>query len=148
MPTLHLTSEIDIEAPAARVWSVLVNFDTYSQWNPFITSIQGIRAVGNRIDVVIRPPDQKPMKFRPVILANEENRELRWLGRLLIPGVFDGEHRFVLEKLDDQTTRFIHSETFSGLLVPLLRKSLEQNTRRGFDAMNEALKQRAEAGVR
>lgn len=145
MPTLHLTSEIEIQASVTRVWSVLANFDAYPQWNPFITSIQGIRAVGNRINVVIQPPGQKAMKFRPVILANKENRELRWLGRLVIPGLFDGEHRFVLEKLDDQSTRFIHSETFTGWLVPVFRKRLEHHTLTGFEMMNKALKQRAEA---
>jgi hypothetical protein len=41
--------------------------------------------------------------------------------------------------------RFVHGESFRGLLVPLLRKNLDGPTRAGFTAMNEALKQRAEA---
>ncbi len=31
--------------------------------------------------------------FRPTVLVAEPNRELRWLGRLFMPGPFDGEHR-------------------------------------------------------
>jgi hypothetical protein len=37
----------------------------------------------------------------------------------------------------------VHSETFSGLLVPLLGKTL-RDTERGFLAFNEALKQKVE----
>ena len=84
------------------------------------------------------------MTFKPTVLAAEPGRELRWLGRLLVPGVFDGEHRFRLEPLPDGRTRFIQSERFTGILVALLRKTLDK-TQLGFEQMNGALKQRVEA---
>ena len=37
----ELRREVEIAAPAERVWSVLVDFDAYPDWNPFIRSIQG-----------------------------------------------------------------------------------------------------------
>ena len=42
-------------------------------------------------------------------------------------------------------TRFVQREEFRGLLVPLLWSSVSRNTQRGFEAMNAALKERAEA---
>ncbi|HVD10636.1 MAG TPA: hypothetical protein VNB88_08330, partial [Gaiellaceae bacterium] len=57
---------------------------------------------------------------------------------------FDGEHSFSIERIDDSRVRFVQAERFTGVLVPLFGKSLEK-TRRGFTAMNEALKRRAEA---
>ena len=42
----------------------------------------------------------------------------------------------------------LHEERFTGLLVPLFRKSLDTGTRRGFETMNEALKLRVESGHR
>jgi hypothetical protein len=36
------------------------------------------------------------MTFRPTVLNAETNRELRWLGHLLAPGLFDGEHSFTI----------------------------------------------------
>jgi hypothetical protein len=39
-----------------------------------------------------------------------------------------------------------HSESFQGYLVPLLWRSVEPASRAGFEAMNRALKARAEAG--
>jgi hypothetical protein len=84
------------------------------------------------------------MTFRPVVLKVEPERELRWLGHLLIPGLFDGEHVFTVEPIGADRVRFTQRETFRGLLIPLFRKSLDVGTRGGFQLMNAALKSRAE----
>ena len=75
------------------------------------------------------------MTFRPKVLVAKPNAELRWLGRFLMPGLFDGEHYFVLSQLGENRTRFVHGERFSGVLVPLVKSSLESATRAGFEAM-------------
>ncbi len=59
--------------------------------------------------------------------------------------VFDGEHSFQLSSITDGGTHFVQREQFRGLLVPLLWDSISTNTKRGFEAMNAALKERAEA---
>ena len=83
------------------------------------------------------------MMFRPRVLLVDENRELRWLGRLLMPGLFDGEHVFRLVPTVTGT-RFIHSERFRGILVPMLRRKLLGETLMGFKESNLELKRRAE----
>ena len=87
------------------------------------------------------------MTFRPKILNAEPNRELRWLGHLFVPGLFDGEHSFTIEPLGHARVRFVQREIFRGLLVPLFSRGLDRDTRRGFEEMNRALKERAEAGA-
>jgi hypothetical protein len=93
--------------------------------------------------VRIAPPGGRAMTFKPTVTVVDPSLELRWLGRLLLPGLFDGEHRFRLEPLDGDRTRFVQSERFSGILVAFSGKGLAK-TERGFDAMNEALKLRVE----
>jgi hypothetical protein len=85
------------------------------------------------------------MLFRPTVLVAEPRQELRWLGRLWLPGLFDGEHSFSIEPLDEGRVRFVQRERFTGLLLPLLSKMLDGDTRRGFEEMNQALKVRAES---
>ncbi|WP_035985905.1 SRPBCC domain-containing protein [Leptolyngbya sp. KIOST-1] len=145
--TKELTTSIDIEASPQTVWQILTDFSAYGQWNPFIRSISGAAVQGSRLEAQIQPPGGQGMTFKPTVLVAEPEKEFRWLGRLLIPGLFDGEHRFQIEPLGDNRVRFIHGETFSGLLVPLLAKSLDTDVRTGFEAMNQALKARAEAGM-
>jgi hypothetical protein len=143
MKELH--SEIEINASAERVWCVLTDFASYPQWNPFVRRISGELEVGDRLEVRLEPPDSRSITMRPRVLSAEPNRQLRWLGHLLVPGLFDGEHSLSIEPLEDDRVRFVQHEAFKGLLVPLLARSLDQNTLRGFEEMNGALKERAEA---
>ena len=140
----QLRSEVEIAAPAERVWDVLVDFDAYPEWNPFIRTIQGACEPGARLTVRIEPPGARGMTFKPTVLRVEPGRELAWLGRVLVAGVFDGEHTFTIEQLDGGRSRLVQSERFSGLLVPVFAKTL-QATEGGFEAMNAALKTRSEA---
>jgi hypothetical protein len=140
----ELHTEIEIDAMPERVWHILMDFASYPRWNPFIRYIQGSPEVGQSLRVRLQPSGASGMTFRPTVLVAERPRELRWLGRLLMPGIFDGEHRFVIEARSDHTVRFRQSERFTGMLVPLFRRSLDRDTRRGFTEMNAALKLRAE----
>jgi hypothetical protein len=142
----QIQTSIDIVASPTRVWSVLTDFPAYATWNPFITLIDGKPQPGARLRVTIAPPGRRPMTFRAVVLTATPRRELRWRGRLLVPGLFDGEHAFQLELLSTAVCRLHHTERFSGLLVGLMGGSLFDATREGFEAMNGALKRRAEEG--
>ena len=139
-----LRTTIDIDAPPSVVWDVLVDLDAYADWNPFIVSASGSVATGERLVNRIEPPGGRGMTFKPTVTEVEDQRTFEWLGRLGMPGIFDGRHRFELTERDGRTT-LEHSEEFSGILVRFMRKSLDSHSLDGFEAMNAALKERAEA---
>jgi hypothetical protein len=141
---LEIRTEITIAAAPKSVWAILTNFNNYPSWNPFIKSIQGEVKLGEKIIVLITPPDAKSMTFKPKILVYNTSTELRWLGHLLFPGLFDGNHRFQLLANPYGSTTFVQSERFTGILVPLFKSQLCNNTRRGFEAMNMQLKKTVE----
>ncbi|MBN1883809.1 MAG: SRPBCC domain-containing protein [Deltaproteobacteria bacterium] len=136
----------DIDATPQAVWDILTDFAEYGRWNPFIPEISGTPAEGETLTVTISPPGGRNMTFTPRVRAAHPHREFAWLGHLFIPGLFDGEHRFLIEKRGDKGTRLTQREEFRGVLVGMFWKSLEPSTRRGFEAMNAALKLRAEGG--
>jgi hypothetical protein len=138
-----LDTEVEIDASAERVWTVLADLAAYPAWNPFIRRAAGELRRGERIQVVVQPPGRSEFEFEPTLIAVEPGRELRWLGHLGIRGLFDGEHGFVIEPLADGRVRFRHHEVMSGLLVPFLGGML-RDTELGFHEMNRALKARAE----
>jgi hypothetical protein len=140
----ELRSEIEIQASAERVWQILTDFANFPKWNPFIRRASGEPGIGARLEVFLQPSGAKGMTFRPEVLTVEPNRELRWLGHLLVPGLFDGEHILTIEPLGVNHVRFIQREIFTGLLVPLFAPRLNTETLRGFEEMNHALKIRAE----
>src|SRR5918995_1089622 len=140
----ELMDEIEIDASPAAVWEVLADTAAYPEWNPFLRRLSGELREGARLEAEIAPPGGRAMTFTPTVLAAEPERELRWRGRLLLPGLFDGEHSFRIEPLEGGRTRFTQSERFSGVLVGLLGGALAK-TQLGFEQMNAALKLRVEA---
>lgn len=138
-----LHTEIDIDAAPGTVWAILTDLPAYRDWNPFITSSEGDVAVGERLTHRLEPPGGKAMSIRPTVTDVDQGRAFEWLGRLVMPFLFDGRHRFELVPTGDGT-RLVHTEHFTGLLVPFLKKTLDTTTVAGFEAMNSALKARAE----
>jgi hypothetical protein len=134
---------IEINASPAAVWATFTDTGSFAAWNPFLRRANGELRPQAKLDVQIQPPGGRAMSFKPTVLVVEPERELRWIGRFIVPGVFDGEHSFRLEPLDSGGTRFTTAERFSGLLVPILRGYLDK-TQTGFEQMNAALKARAE----
>ena len=134
-------TELRIDAPAQRVWEVLTDLAGHAAWDPWIGEIEGELAVGQRLRVRFTSGET----VRPVLTELQPGRSLEWLGTLGTAGLFSAQHRFELVPAGDGT-RLLHSERFSGLLVPLLGRmlgGLEQH----FEALNSALKRRVEEGV-
>jgi hypothetical protein len=133
-----------ISAPPERVWEILTDFGSYPSWNPFVKSISGVLEVGTRLAVRIAPSGGNGMAFKPIITELREAAVLEWLGHFLIPGIFDGRHRFELVGMTDGTTVFRQSENFTGIMIPFVG-SLLKESERGFAAFNVAIKARSEA---
>ena len=131
----EIKTSIHINATPTKVWKILTDFESYHNWNPFIQSLTGTVKKGASIKVNI-----DKMQFKPTILEYIPNKQLSWLGKLFIKGLFDGQHNFLLEEQTDGTTIFYHTEQFSGLLVRLFATKLETETKAGFEAMNKKLK--------
>lgn len=140
----ELYTEIQIDASPSEVWSILMDFDRYPEWNPFVISAIGIPRLRERLKVTVQPEGSKPLRFTPRVTLFKKEKEFAWLGQFLMAGLFDGHHKFEIKAISERQCLFIHKEEFSGLLVPLFWKKLDTNTRTGFMKMNEALKNKVE----
>lgn len=141
----ELHTDVEIDAAPEAVWQVLTDLDQYPDWNPFIVSAEGRAEVGERLTNRMQPPGGKSITFKPTVTAVEPTVTFEWLGRLGLPGVFDGRHRFDLAPSEQGGTLVTHTEQFDGILVRFMRTSLDTKTVAGFEAMNAALKTRVEA---
>ncbi len=141
----ELHTEIEISAPAQTVWTVLTDLDHYSEWNPFIVEAAGEVAVDKKLINRLQPPGGRAMTIKPAVTVVEPTQTFEWLGHFGVPGVFDGRHRFDLTTTPSGGAQLVQSEQFNGVLVRFMRKMLDNQTRDGFEAMNSALKARAEA---
>jgi hypothetical protein len=143
MRTVH--TQIDIDAPVYKVWELITDLEHYAEWNPFVVMGRGPIRLGEKITVRAQPAGTPGKTFHPVITRLVPEKELRWLGHFLVPGLVSGEHIHILESLGENRTRYIHDDAFSGILLPVVWSRLAAVTRRGFEKMNKALKERAES---
>lgn len=137
-------TEIEINASAEKVWKILTDFEKFPAWNPFVIKVLGKPQTGERLEIEVQLPEAQKLKFTPVILKAEENKELRWVGDLPL-GAFRGEHFYKIEPLSENNIRFVHGEHFSGWMVRIIWGLVGKQTAKGYVIMNEALKKHAES---
>ena len=139
-PSDGFETDILIDARPERVWALLTDPVAHAAWNPMIEAVAGRFTPGQRVRLTMRTPSGGTMTFRPRVLVADPGCELRWLGRLGLPRLFDGEHSFRLIP-EAGGTRLVQGERFCGVL---LRAMDVQQVRAGFEAGNAALKAMAE----
>lgn len=141
-------TEIAIAADKQRVWSVLANFAGYSDWNPFLRSVAATPQIGAPVALTV-VIGRRTLHLDAAMLRYTPEREVRWAGPISrVRGiVFRGEHYFIIEEAPSGV-RFVHGERFDGLVIPLMRGWIDRNLAPAYEAMNVALKRRAEAATR
>src|SRR5262245_47245227 len=132
--SVEISVVTEIDAPADAVWRVLTDTSRFPDWNPFITSFEGTPAVGAGITVVLALSNRKPQTLRPKIIELQEGRSLVWRGHIGVPGILGARHRLEVQEAEDQHSRFVQHERFSGFAVPAVRSVLTVNTPDAFFA--------------
>lgn len=112
------TVSVAINASPATVWSLLVDAADFPRWNSTVSSIEGTIALGQKLK--IRVPISK-RTFAVKVEAIDEPRSLVW-GDGHAP-MFRGKREYALEPFGGGTT-FTMTETFRGVLLPMIRRSL------------------------
>ena len=139
----ELRTEIEIQATPDKVWQVLTSLDKYPEWNPFIHHAIGKAKIGEKVDITFKS-GAKEMTLHCTVVKVEPNKELRWKYHVALPILFSGEHSFIIEQIEGNKIRFIDREIFNGLLVSSQAKDIDTNSKQGFEAMDRALKAKAE----
>ena len=140
---IKLQTEIQIQAGPEKIWQILTDFSKYPEWNPFITLAIGKVEVGARVEITV-PSGSKEMKLHCKVVKAEPRQVLSWKYHIISPLLFKGVHSLNIEPMGSNYCRFVDQEVFKGLLVPLQAKDIDTNSRHGFEAMDKALKLRAQ----
>jgi hypothetical protein len=136
-----INTRVEINAPADKVRAILVDYDAYPTWNPFVRKIEGDMTEGKDVRVTVQPIGQDTITGTGHVEVSEPNK-IAWSGHLGFPGVFSGVHTFLIEEDGPNRTIFSNNEKMRGLAILFYDF---KPTEEAFVAMNEALKKRAEA---
>src|ERR1035441_2182204 len=132
---------ITIEAPASTIWDILTDAAQYTAWNTTVDKVDGRIALGEKVTVHAKssPGRAFPVKVTEFL----PGKKMVWTGGLPF-GLFKGERTFILTELAGGKVDFRMSEVFSGLLSPLIERSIP-DLQPAFNEFAAALKARAEA---
>jgi hypothetical protein len=111
--------ELNIRASAEILWQLLTDAGSFPRWNSTVTRIDGDIRDGERIRIHAPGTDRT---FAPKISGMIPNRRMSWIGGM--PGLMRGVRVFQLAPRDDGSTDFTMRERFSGIMLPLARRSM------------------------
>ena len=143
----ELRTSVDVHATPEVVWEVITDVPAYPQWAAVLTGAEGTFDDGGRVTLHF-PPGNPLLRTTVSARAVEMTpcRRLSFglrLARLGTPGLLDTEHTITLTPQDDGV-RLWMAIRFSGLLLPLLTRSLNRDRAPGFEPMPTRLKARIE----
>lgn len=129
-----------IRATPERIWALLTDAPQYPAWNNTVSKIEGRIALGERITVhaKINPARAFPVK----VVEFTPAKRMLWSGGMPL-GLFKGERTFTLSPQPDGQVEFFMREEFSGLLSPLIARSIP-DLQPAFDQFANDLKQAAQ----
>lgn len=129
-----------IRATPDAIWQVLTDAPNYPRWNSTVTRVDGAIALGGTVTVQakVAPGRAFPVK----VVALEAPRRMVWSGGMPL-GLFKGERVFELQPTAEGGVEFTMREDFSGLLAPLITKSIP-DLQPAFDEFAACLKARVE----
>jgi hypothetical protein len=141
---LRVEDRIGVQAPAHVVWEVVRDLDRWHEWNPTYPKASGVLRIGELITVTLALPGQAPQELKPRVLEWVPDEQLHW--RLSLLGGLIKTIRYIeIEALAEASCVVDNGEIFGGFMGPSMGKRMGRTVQRGFKAMNEALKARAEA---
>ena len=141
---LRIEDRIGIQAPAEVIWDIVADLERWSEWNPTYPQASGILRIGETLSATLVLPGHPPQEIKPKVLDWVPNEQLHW--RLTLLGGAIRTTRYIeIEQVSDVGCIVDNGELFAGLLGPSRGKRMGRTVQRGFKAMNEALKDRAEA---
>jgi hypothetical protein len=140
----RVEDRIGVQAPAALIWEIVADLERWAEWNPTYTRASGAMRIGETLSLTLALPGQSPQEIRPKVIDWVPNEQLHWQLSML-SGTIRTLRYIEIEALAEAASVVDNGELFQGLMGPSLGKRMAGPLRRGFKAMNEALKDRAEA---
>lgn len=132
-----------IQAPAETIWKILTDGSRWTEWNSTVSKLEGRIALGEKVIVSVKA---NPGRAFPLTVTEfAAPHRMVWSGGMPL-GLFTGARTYTLTPRGDGSTEFTMHEQFTGLLAPLIGKSIP-DLQPSFDEFARCLKAHAEAGA-
>ena len=143
MPT-RIEHRVGVKAPASVVWDIVHDLDRWREWNPLYPDVAGRIGYGETLKLRLALPDEPERELLATVTDWTPNEAIHW--RTSHMGGFVRTVRYLeIEAMSETGCIFSNGEIFSGLLSGSTVRRLRPRLKRGFEALGEAVRDRAEA---
>lgn len=136
---LRYAVRVEIRSDPQAIWARLTDAAGFPTWNSTVESIEGPISLGTRLK--IRVPLAPGRTFSPKVIAFDEAKRMVWQDGFF--PMFQGTRTYTLTPLGQGATAFEMVEIFRGVMLPLIKGSL-QDFRPAFDQYAADLKKACE----
>lgn len=142
------SSEVVINKSKKEVWDFISDFYSYHEWSPYFLGLRSKKIDINEIDQKVRgyfkSESRGILMYNALITNYEVEKVISWKGKMIIPFGCFLEQSFNLEEIDENTTKLLIENNFSGFSVGLMKKRYFERLQEGFDSLCTNAKERIE----
>lgn len=110
-----------IAASPGKVWTILTDLAAWPGWNSTVSRVEGTVALGHKVTIHTTASPGRAFPVKVAALAPPH--EMLWTGGMPL-GLFTGRRTYTLVEHSPGKTTFSMKEEFSGLLAPLITRSI------------------------
>lgn len=141
---IKIEHRIGIAAPAEVIWEILADVPGWPAWNPIYPKAAGEVRYGGQLALTVALPGQAHREIEAPIMDWTPNEAIQW--RLKAMGGFLQTIRYLeIEAYSESGCVFSNGEIYAGMAGPHVARFQRRSLKRGFSALGDALKDRAES---
>jgi hypothetical protein len=120
------------------VWELLISFQEYPYWHPYLIKAEGEPLLNNKIAFTYLRSDSTEGHFKANILELEPGKLLSWGGSLGF--LFEAKHYYKIVQLSDTTVQLTQGEYWRGLFGRAYGKKVYRDACLNFERQNQMMK--------
>lgn len=117
---MSVTVSIHITATPERIWAILTDANAFPRWNSTVKEVSGVIALGQIVSLKTTANPERTFKLK--VTKADPGKLLVWQDGAA--PMFKGVRTYTISKQTDGSSNFMMTETFTGLMLPLIAGSL------------------------
>lgn len=143
LPKLKIESRVGVMAPPDIIWEIISDLPGWGSWNPIYPAAAGELRIGAPLALTLNLPDQPPREIRPRVVDWVPLEQILWADTAW-GGLVSTLRYLEIDQMGEAASIFSNGEQFQGMVSEIYGAQRRRSLRRGFTALSEAVKERAE----
>ena len=141
--SIRIEHRIGVAASAEAIWGIIADLDRWGEWNPLHPEASGVITFGGKLEMIETLEGEPARRLEATIPDWTPEIQLVWVTKR---GFLSRSTRyFELEPLSEGGTLLANGEMFDGFVGEDWASRRRAKFRAAFEAINDAIKARAEA---